>query len=278
MAAEEQALKDLEQQSHAAIDEQRNRVKQADIASKLAAHEADRLEKLHATKSVPEIDAVRARADADQKAAELAAAKALFVKLQHQFHTERDDRRTRIATLQREASRLQADLGSLGANIDTLEHNVEVRSIRAPASGRIGEIGTVRLGSVIHEGDQIATIVAKGDLKVVAEFPPAQALGRVRPGQNARVRFEGFPWTEFGDVTGRVVDVASEVRDNHARADLLIVNHSDRIPLQHGLPASVEVEIERTSPAQLVLRAAGSLVKKAQPEPTLPSAPAVGTR
>ena len=30
--------------------------------------------------------------------------------------------------------------------------------------------------------------------------------------------------------------------------------------------------VEKTSPARLVLRAAGSLVKRAQPEPALPSA------
>ena len=275
--AEERALRDLEQQSHAAIDEQKSRVKEAEVAERLAVHEADRIDKLRASGSISEIEAIRARAAADQKGAAHAALRANLIKLQHQFHTDRDDRKTRIASLQRDASKLGADLGALGANIETLTHNMSVRSIRAPASGRIGEIGNVRLGTVLKEGDRIATIVASGDLKVVAQFPPAQALGRIRPGQSARVRFDGFPWTEFGDVTARVTDVAGEIRDDHARAELVIVKHSDRIPLQHGLPASVEVEIERTSPANLVLRAAGSLVKRAQPAPALPpSAPMAG--
>jgi multidrug resistance efflux pump len=280
IAAEERALRDLEQQSHAAIDEQKSRVRESEVAQRLAMHEAERLDKLRASGSVPEIDAIRARADADQKTAAHAALRANLIKLQHQFHTDRDDRRTRIASLARDAAKLDADLGSLNANIDTLTHNVRVRSIRAPASGRIGELGTVRLGSVVKEGDRIGTIVASGDLKVVAQFPPAQALGRVRPGQSARVRFEGFPWTEFGDVTGKVVEVATEIRDDRARADLIIVKHSDRIPLQHGLPASVEVEVETTSPAKLVLRAAGQLVRRAQPVPSLPppSPPTAGIK
>jgi membrane fusion protein (multidrug efflux system) len=270
IAAEERALHDLEQQSHAAIDEQKSRVREAEVAQKLAVQEAERLEKLRTTNAVPEIDAIRKRADADQKIAAHAALRANLIRLQHQFHTDRDDRRARIASLTLAASKLEADLSAVHADIDKLTHNVNMRSIRAPASGRIGELGTVRLGTVVKEGDRIGTIVASGELKVVAQFPPAQALGRVQPGQSARVRFDGFPWTEYGDVTARVVDIAAEIRDEHARADLTIVKHSGRIPLQHGLPASVEVEVERTSPASLVLRAAGSLVKRAQPTPALP--------
>jgi membrane fusion protein (multidrug efflux system) len=43
--------------------------------------------------------------------------------------------------------------------------------------------------------------------------------------------------------------------------ELALDSRSDsRIPLQHGLPGSVEVEIETLSPANLVLRTAGSLL------------------
>jgi membrane fusion protein (multidrug efflux system) len=270
IAAEERALTDLERQSHAAIDEVKSRVKEAQIAARLSLQEAERLEKLHKSGSIAEIEAIRARGEADKQAAVVSALRAQLIKLQHEFHTSRDDRRTRVAGLAREASRLDADLGSLTANIDTLGHSIERRRIRAPASGKIGEIGTVRLGSVVREGDRIGTIVARGDLRMVAELPPAQALGRVRPGQSARVRFDGFPWTEFGDVTATVTDVASEVRNDHARVDLAIVATSGRIPLQHGLPGSVEIEIERASPASLVLRAAGQVVARSKPNTPLP--------
>lgn len=268
--AEEKALADLERQSSAAIVEARSRVKEVEISRKLAAHEAERLEKLHKNGSISEIEAIRARAEADRLGASEATLRAQLAKQSHELHTSRDDRRTRIAGLEREASKIDADLASVTANVDTLEHSLERRRVRAPASGRIGEIGTVRLGSVVREGDRIGTIVARGDLRVVAELVPAQALGRVRPGQSARVRFEGFPWTEFGDVTAVVTDVASEVRNDHARVDLTIVQHSGRIPLQHGLPASVEIEIERTSPARLVLRAAGQLVAHGRSDSPLP--------
>jgi membrane fusion protein (multidrug efflux system) len=273
LAAEERALGDVGQESHSAIDEARAKLKEAQVAAKMQSNEADRLEALRARGAVSEMEAVRARSLADQKVAQLAALRSEVMKLQHASNANSDDRRTRISGLQREASKLDADLAALRANIETIQHDIERRSIRAPASGRLGEIGNVRLGSVLKEGERIATIVASGNLRVVAQFAPAAALGRVREGQHARVRLEGFPWTQYGEVSAQVTEVASEVRENHARVELVILNHSQLIPMQHGMPATVDIEVDRASPLQLVLRSAGQVLAKTKAEP----APAPGT-
>jgi len=95
----------------------------------------------------------------------------------------------------------------------------------------------------------------------VANFDPPAALGRIRPGQHARLRLEGFPWAQYGSVSATITNVASEIRDGNIRVEMALDSNSDsRIPLQHGLPGSVEVEIETLSPANLVLRTAGSLL------------------
>jgi membrane fusion protein (multidrug efflux system) len=45
------------------------------------------------------------------------------------------------------------------------------------------------------------------------------------------------------------------------RVELLLDPHSAaRIPRQHGLPGSVEVQVESLSPAALALRAAGRMI------------------
>jgi multidrug resistance efflux pump len=276
--AEARALGDLLQQSRASIEEGMARVRDAQAAATLADGEARRLEGLRARGAASEIEALRARATADQKDAQLAGLRADVSRLQHELDTNRDDRRTRVAGLERESSKLNADLASIRANIETIQYDIDRRTIRASADGKVGEIGSVRMGSVLREGDRIATIVSPGKLRVIAQFPPAAAFGRVKEGQTARVRLEGFPWTAFGDVTAQVSDVASEVRDNHARVELVILEHSPLIPLQHGMPGSVEIEVEKASPLRLVLQAAGQLVARTTqqqaPSTTDPSAQA----
>src|SRR5208282_1645668 len=104
----------------------------------------------------------------------------------------------------------------------------------------------------------LAAVVPTGELRIVASFQPADALGRIQTGQPARLRLEGFPWTEYGSISATVTHVGSEVRDGRIRVELAVNPRSaSRIPMQHGLPGAVQVEVERISPASLVLRVVG---------------------
>jgi membrane fusion protein (multidrug efflux system) len=68
----------------------------------------------------------------------------------------------------------------------------------------------------------------------------------------------GFPWTKYGMLQAEVDRVGNEPKDGLIRVELVL--HSPQrtnIPLQHGLPGSAEVEVDRVSPFALVLDAAG---------------------
>ena len=111
------------------------------------------------------------------------------------------------------------------------------------------------------EGDKLSAVVPPGALKVIAYFLPSTALGRIQPGQPAYLRLEGFPWTQYGTVTARVTHVASELRDKLLRVELTVdAIATSPIPFQHGLPGTIEVEVDHVSPATLVLRTAGLLL------------------
>jgi multidrug resistance efflux pump len=131
---------------------------------------------------------------------------------------------------------------------------------RAPVAGRLGEVATLQVGGMVHVGARLGAVVPPGALKIMTDFLPPAALGRIQPGQPARLRLEGFPWTQYGDVAATVASVASEVREGRVRVELAVrPEAAPLIPLQHGLPGTIEVEVDHVSPAQLVLRTAGLL-------------------
>jgi len=172
--------------------------------------------------------------------------------------TRASDRAARIQGLQSQIATLEAEIPTIDAAIERLQHEIGRRSVRAPVDGRLGEAAVIRPGAVLKEGDRLGAIVPSGRLRAVAEFPAEDAMGRIRPGQPARLRLDGFPWIEYGTVTARVARVAGEVRDGAVRVEFSLNPASgSRIPLQHGLPGSVEVEVERSTPLALVLRHAG---------------------
>jgi hypothetical protein len=99
---------------------------------------------------------------------------------------------------------------------------------------------------------------ASGKVILVAEFPPPEALGRVRPEQRGRFRLEGLPWTRYEAVSATVARVATETENGKIRVELDVEETPDLpVPLRPGLTGRLEIEVERVSPANLVLRSIG---------------------
>jgi membrane fusion protein (multidrug efflux system) len=173
---------------------------------------------------------------------------------------QESDRKARLAKLEREAVELESDATIAESTIHRLEHDIALRSIRAPVSGRIGEALEFREGSVVRPAEKLGAIIPLGRPRAVAFFPAA-VVGRILPNQPARLRLAGFPWTQYGTIPARVADVGNEASAGMVRVELTLSERfSSAIPLEHGLPGSAEVEVERTSPATMVLRAAGQFL------------------
>lgn len=99
-----------------------------------------------------------------------------------------------------------------------------------------------------------------GSLQVVAQFPPSSAAAKLHPGERAILHAQGFPQAQNGALSARVVEVARELRDGKVQVDLAIAStHSADFPLRAGWPVKVQIEVERVSPAVVVLRSAGEL-------------------
>lgn len=173
----------------------------------------------------------------------------------------RSTQRVRLARLNRDAALLEGERGLSVAAVKRCEHEMELRRIVAPVGGVLGEVAELRAGGYVNAGQKLGAIIPSGQLKAVAQFSPLTAAGRLRPGQPARLRLDGYPWMQYGTVGARVVSVATEPRDGHLRVELALnPNAASLIPRQHGLSGTAEVTVDQVSPAALVLRAAGKLL------------------
>lgn len=256
--AEEEATRRQEETSTAAINEARKLYEEGLAASNLADEEAKRLEKLHASGVLPEMEMLRARAEAQKRRAAADALRLQISERESDRRSKLSDSRVRIERLNRQITALQGQFTGDTASVNRLGYEVERRRIRASVAGRLGEVAQLRQGAVVHIGDQLAVIIPPGDLKAIAEFAPSDAIGRIREGQSAQMRLEGFPWAQYGSIRATVMSISNEPRNGRIRVEFAVEhNQPSPIPIQHGLPGTIEVEVERASPAKLLLRAAG---------------------
>lgn len=258
IAAQERALLERREASHAKVREADARVREAQVVAQQAGREAASTQQLgeRGYASAAEVAEVQSR-ERERSAAANASRRALE-RAEAERRADETGLEAEIARLNQQKAQLEGQQAAETASLEVLAKQIDERTIRAPVTGRLGEIASLQPGSVVHAGDRLGAIVPSGELKVVAGFQPGHALGRLRPGQPARVRLEGFPWSQYGTVAAVVSSVGSEVRDGRVRVELhLPPNGRPSIPLQHGLPGMVEVDVDRASPAVLVLRAAG---------------------
>ncbi|PWU08911.1 MAG: hypothetical protein C5B51_06985 [Terriglobia bacterium] len=249
-----------DQERHAAQsghEEARAQAREAQASASHAESEEHRMRQLRELGLISEQNYQQANAEA-QRSRAAAESRAIAVERSGQDQlTHESDRTARIRSLDSQIAGLESQIPTVGAAIERLQYEIERHRVRAPLDGTLGEAAVLRPGAVLKEGDKVGAIVPSGRLRAVAQFPPEAALGRIHPGQPARLRLDGFPWIQYGTPRARVARVASEIRDGTVRVELTIDPGSSRVPLQHGLPGSVEIEIDHATPWTLVMRHAG---------------------
>jgi multidrug resistance efflux pump len=188
ISAEKAARREDQQAGRIALDQARARYREAEAAAQLSRQEAARMERLLARAYVAELDALRTKAEARKQREAADAWRLEISRLEWDLQLRLSGRQAHMQRLTRGVTQLEGQIATTRAVIEQLEHEIEQRYIRAPVTGRLGEVAVLQVGAIVRPD----------------AAPP--------------------------------------------------------IPLQHGMPGTVELEVDRVSPAMLVLRTAGLLL------------------
>jgi membrane fusion protein (multidrug efflux system) len=239
--------------------EARQRETEAD--AKLADHELKTFDHMASNGVATELQLRHSQAAAERSRATTDALRHDMARAEWQKRNHEGLSRARLDELKRDETVLCGRLDVQETMVKRLDYEYDRFRVRAPTAGSLGEVAVVERGAFVREGDKLGVVVPPGSVKVVAQFRPSSAFGRLREGQHAKLRLEGFPWTQYGSLAAKVAHVANETRGGRVRVELdLEANESSPIPLEHGLPGSVEVEVERVAPAVLLMRAVGRIL------------------
>ena len=123
----------------------------------------------------------------------------------------------------------------------------------APSSGIIFE-PQVRVDGVISPGETILTIVPQEGLKAKV-FVANKDIGFIENGQRAQVRIDAFPFTEYGEIEGKVQQIGADALppDDEARffrypvkIDLskpFLERSGFKIPLRSGMAITANIKL-----------------------------------
>lgn len=117
----------------------------------------------------------------------------------------------KVADLQGKVAAAEADVNRADVNISRQSEQI----VRAPRDGFIQSLNAGDAATFIKAGDVLATFVPDGAERVIEIFIDGRDVALVRPGDQARIQFEGWPAVQFsgwpstaiGTFGGRVIAV-----------------------------------------------------------------------
>jgi hypothetical protein len=146
------------------------------------------------------------------------------------------------------------------AGLEHYEHELDHYEVRAPIDGVIGSVTDCTPGTYLPAGRALGSIIPDDQARVVAHYPPHEAVGRVRPGQHGHIRLDAYSWLVSGSLGGTVSAVASEPDSRGIRVEVTLDERLPAgIPLEHGLTGRLEIGVAELSPLAVVLSRIGRL-------------------
>ena len=145
-------------------------------------------------------------------------------------------------------------IAEIDSQISQAKMNLKYQVITAPVNGKIFELKAKSSGFVVTGSEPILKVVPTDKL-IAKVFITNKDIGFVKEGMTVDVRIDSFPFSEFGDIKGKLVSIGSDALPPDqiypfyrfpAKVELqtqhLKVNERD-IVLQSGMGISTNIKI-----------------------------------
>lgn len=182
------------------------------------------------------------------------------------------DRKADWVNAQRALDQLQSDFARVSSELDQQEHELtrklaEIDSsmaasqerlsyheIKAPLDGVIFDLQKKAGGTVVTPKDKLFDIIPGEDL-VAEVFLTNKDIGFVKEGLPAIVRFDTFPFREFGEIKGQLTYLAADSLPPNeeykfqrfpAKISLdrqFLIHNGEKLRLKSGMAATVNIQI-----------------------------------
>jgi len=157
----------------------------------------------------------------------------------------------------------QNRIARLQSEIAAAELMLQHTTLTAPVSGIVTTIGVRGSGEVLQPGQTIATIAPTGAQLIVEALVPNKDIAFIEKGLPAKLKFDAFPFQDYGIVEATVIDVSPDAQVDKALGSFYkvtiapgkteIAAKGKNVPLRPGLAVTAEIITERKSILSLLL-------------------------
>jgi len=199
------------------------------------------------TEQMAEVDQLQAQAASQQAAA-------------RQTQLEKEQK---LQQLEMELNQVKSKMAETQTLLAQAKNKLNQRFIYAPISGVVSTLNVPHIGEVVQPGQTIAEMIPNNAPLVLEVSLPNREAGFVKTGMPVQVKFDAFPYQNYGVIPGKVVSISPDAKTDERlgvfyRLEVSIDRDSVKAnnqtwKLKAGQTATAEIVIRQRSIADILL-------------------------
>lgn len=142
--------------------------------------------------------------------------------------------------------------------------------LRAPVEGKVTFNKYWSVNQTVTQGDRVMTVVPEGTRQMIGKLDlPVSSSGKVKPGQMINIKFDNFPYLEYGMVKGVLKDMSLVPANDFysvevSLPDSLRTNYGTMLPFNHEMQGTAEIITQNRRLLERLMNPMKSLIRKQQ--------------
>ncbi|MGF1534996.1 MAG: HlyD family efflux transporter periplasmic adaptor subunit [Elainellaceae cyanobacterium] len=173
------------------------------------------------------------------------------------------EQQQRLHELQGEATGIRASIQESEALLKAARTKLDQMFVYAPCDGLVLSLDVDNVGEMVKPGQTIAAIAPNDAPLVLSAALPSGEAGLITGGMAVNVKFDAFPYQDYGVVSGTVMSISPDTKMDDQLGAVYTVDvaleqdhiiHEDRpVSLQAGQTAKAEIVVRRQRILELLL-------------------------
>ncbi|MGD1949687.1 MAG: HlyD family efflux transporter periplasmic adaptor subunit [Leptolyngbyaceae cyanobacterium] len=161
----------------------------------------------------------------------------------------------KLRRLQLEADDLEAQVTETKTLLKAAQTNLDQMFLAAPVSGTISSVNISNIGEVTQPGETLLEIAPTKTPLILSALIPNQEAGLVETKMPVQMKFDAFPFQEYGIVSGKVLSISPDSKTNESMGAVYeveialdrnhVIHEQKTVALKAGQTASVEIVIRK---------------------------------
>lgn len=171
--------------------------------------------------------------------------------------------REKLQQFQIEETNLRSKIRETKILLEKSETELEQMALIAPIKGAISTLEVSNLGEVLQPGETVAEIAPASVPLVLSAWLPSQEAGLVEVGMPVNIKFDAFPYQDYGVIEGNVLSISPDARVDEkigaayevevSLAQDFVIHEDVQIPLKAGQTAQIEIVVDQRRIISLLL-------------------------